>query len=728
MSSSGEKLVTGDGLPTTISNIEKVYRSTVNYSLPASGSIQRMSANEYTLTANFSTLDCDNHEYVKTSKNYILSTKSNRIDSVKGLPVFHSPSELGSAVSDNGRYIARFRSSQTSASSTDVKKSLEIWDRSRLLKTVEVKELVMNMTFGSFVWSKKGKQDKLLFLSQKKRPNPMPFFKDPPKDVSDETASAPRPSQYDITYNWGEGLTDIDHTIVCILDVSAEFKITYIDVPGYSLASARWFDNDTKIVTLAYEEETPRPGLSYCTNKPCEILVLDLSSDPPTIVSRVASSEECYSELRVNNAGDKYIFLASTIYGPHMNARKLYINGLNDSPRELINKETRRNEYFISQLPSNCFTSDDKKILLTTIDHVYTCLCLYDIQSGRLCKIKFPTTSVNIFDYRHDILLASGSDINATTTLFVAVLDGKNENDVVAWHQIEDLVYLSDLDYQVYKIPIKDSVNKDSFISSIFVSPNLKHLRDNEQTKGLISNTNKLPTIILIHGGPHSAFLVSYMNNLAFYARLGFNLLLVNYRGSLGVNKEYVEILEGNSGKLDVEDCLSAVRFAVDKGLIDRNKLFIMGGSHGGFLGTHLSCSHEFKFLGAVIRNPVIEMSTMCAITDIPEWCFTVGPGESGQRAKENFFLPTPEVHQKMYECSPLRKVAKMNVPTLMQLGSEDKRVPMSQGLRWVNILRQKGVDVTCKVYPDKHDLQKAEVFLDACISTAIWLLQRLNK
>lgn len=63
-------------------------------------------------------------------------------------------------------------------------------------------------------------------------------------------------------------------------------------------------------------------------------------------------------------------------------------------------------------------------------------------------------------------------------------------------------------------------------------------------------------------------------------------MLFINYRGSTGLGKEYVDSLIGNIGDVDVKDVYNAVQ---SNPLWSNRKLVLFGGSHGGFLVTHLS-------------------------------------------------------------------------------------------------------------------------------------------
>lgn len=75
---------------------------------------------------------------------------------------------------------------------------------------------------------------------------------------------------------------------------------------------------------------------------------------------------------------------------------------------------------------------------------------------------------------------------------------------------------------------------------------------------------------------------------------MGINLLIVNYRGSLSYGYKSMSELIGKAGIVDVEDCINLINKSFEKfpDVLDKEKLALMGGSHGGFLTGWLSC-HE---------------------------------------------------------------------------------------------------------------------------------------
>ena len=229
--------------------------------------------------------------------------------------------------------------------------------------------------------------------------------------------------------------------------------------------------------------------------------------------------------------------------------------------------------------------------------------------------------------------------------------------------------------------------------------------------------------IILIHGGPHSVIIDGFYSAVVMFAKLGFKSLIVNYRGSSGFDEDFLNALPGKVGDADVKDCIAAVDHHVAAGSMDKTRLVLYGGSHGGFLVTHLSAQYaDHNWLAVITRNPVIDISTLIEISDIPDWAAveSIGPDHVYD---ESHVVDAGLMLSK----SPYDVIDKVKAPTLVTLGSADKRVPMPQGLKWYRGLKARGVETKCLVYPDKHDLQKVDVHSDEFVNTMIWILSRLN-
>jgi len=155
------------------------------------------------------------------------------------------------------------------------------------------------------------------------------------------------------------------------------------------------------------------------------------------------------------------------------------------------------------------------------------------------------------------------------------------------------------------------------------------------------------PTAITPHGGPHTAYSAQFFMPLSFLVASGYNVVLINYRGSTGFGEACIQVssaqlrvckdtgsltaelrpraacvqsLPGSIGTQDVADCMAALVAAAGTGRVDLSRVAAVGGSHGGFLTAHLAGQHPGAFRAAVLRNPVCDLELMVHVTDIPDW------------------------------------------------------------------------------------------------------------
>lgn len=245
----------------------------------------------------------------------------------------------------------------------------------------------------------------------------------------------------------------------------------------------------------------------------------------------------------------------------------------------------------------------------------------------------------------------------------------------------------------------------------------------------------KPPLIILPHGGPHGACVAGWAGSVAFLASLGYVVAYVNYRGSTGYGEKSLQSLidtkGGGPGVRDVADCVAVAKRCVNDGLCDPEKICVVGGSHGGFLGGHLVGQINVENRGvdfkcAVLRNPVTDIASMVFATDIPDWCFveTVGIGEYTDD-------PQVETLRLMREKSPIahvKNVAATKKPVLMLIGAADLRVPPTNGLRYAAALKQHGGVCDVRVFPeDSHGLVKPRTEFESFVTIAKFLRNALE-
>ncbi|CAA6653678.1 unnamed protein product [Spirodela intermedia] len=276
--------------------------------------------------------------------------------------------------------------------------------------------------------------------------------------------------------------------------------------------------------------------------------------------------------------------------------------------------------------------------------------------------------------------------------------------------------------FSIMKIPIgnSDTLPKGAQLpmEAIFVSSSNSQSKEPFQVNQKSGSLN--PLIVVIHGGPHSVSLTSYSKSLAFLASLGFNLLIVNYRGSLGFGEEALQTLPGKIGSQDVGDVLKAIDHVIETKLADPSKIAVLGGSHGGFLTTHLIGQAPERFAVAAVRNPVCNLSLMVGTTDIPDWCYVETYGKDGK----DHFTEAPSVDQlgDMYSKSPISHISKVKTPILFLLGAQDLRVPVSNGLQYARALKERGAEVKVIVFPkDIHSIDRPQSDFESFVNIGVW-------
>ena len=232
------------------------------------------------------------------------------------------------------------------------------------------------------------------------------------------------------------------------------------------------------------------------------------------------------------------------------------------------------------------------------------------------------------------------------------------------------------------------------------------------------------PLIVLPHGGPHASCAAGYVATVAYLASLGYAVAYCNYRGSTGYGEKALQTLVGGAaGVADVADCAAIARRAIDDKVADPDRVCVVGGSHGGFLGAHLIGQHPEMFKCAVLRNPVTDVASMVHLTDIPDWCYVETVGKDAYAD-----LPSLETLAAMRAASPVAHVDAVRAPVLVLLGAVDLRVPPTNGLRYAAALRERGGDCRVRVFPeDAHGLVNPRTEFESFVTVAAFLREHMG-
>lgn len=221
-------------------------------------------------------------------------------------------------------------------------------------------------------------------------------------------------------------------------------------------------------------------------------------------------------------------------------------------------------------------------------------------------------------------------------------------------------------------------------------------------TKPVGVEHKNLPTVILVHGGPWARDSWGYSPLPQFLANRGYAVLQVNYRGSTGYGKAFVNA--GNrewAGKMH-QDLIDGVDWLVKQGVADPKRVAIAGGSYGGYATlVGLTFTPDVFACGVDIVGPSSIVTLLKTIP--PYWA----PLKSlwNKRVGD---LETEEEFLK--ERSPLHKVNYITKPLLIGQGANDPRVKLTESDQIVDAMRKNGKPVEYVVYPDEgHGFQRPE-------------------
>uniref|UniRef100_A0A8C7Z749 Acylamino-acid-releasing enzyme n=1 Tax=Oryzias sinensis TaxID=183150 RepID=A0A8C7Z749_9TELE len=573
--------------------------------------------------------------------------------------------------------------------------------------------------FGCLVWSHS--ETHLLYVAEKKRPKAESFFQMVPPELSssideEETTRLDRKEtgeQFAYHEDWGEALVNKSCPVLCVLDIEGDNVSVLEGVPDdISPGQAFWAPGDTGVVFVGWWHEPFRLGLKFCPNRRSSLFYVDLTGGKCEQLSS-GSSAVCSPRLSPDQC--RIIYLECSVYGPHMQCSKLCMYDWYTKKTSVVVDEVKRSKedgfagIYCSQLSPKCWSADSQRVLISCPQRSRKDLLTVDISTGSVTSLTSDIGSWCLLNIERDLMVVSCSSPNCPPYL---VLDSQEK---VVWVTLEGSQMLPDIGWQIMTF-----------------TPPPEH--DNSQYPGLdfeallikpkeVKAEGNLPLIVIPHGGPHSVIVAEWILSSSVLCSMGFAVLLVNYRGSLGFGQDNILSLLGNVGSQDVKDVQFAVESVLKNGDFDGQKVAVSGGSHGGFLACHLIGQHPGFYKACVARNPVTNLASMVGSTDIPDWCVV----EAGYDYSPDC-LPEPSVWEQMLNKSPIKHVTQVQTPVLLTLGEDDKRVPNKQGIEYYKALKARQIPVRLLWYPgNNHSLSKVDAESDGFMNIALWIIQHLS-
>ncbi len=217
----------------------------------------------------------------------------------------------------------------------------------------------------------------------------------------------------------------------------------------------------------------------------------------------------------------------------------------------------------------------------------------------------------------------------------------------------------------------------------------------------LATKDNKVPALVYVHGGPGGQSRLSYRALVQYLVNHGYALIAVNNRGSSGYGKEFNHLDDRNHGDKDLKDCVAAKDFLESTGLIDMEKVGIIGGSYGGYMVmAALAFDPEAFDVGVNIFGVTNWLRTLKSIP--PHW-------ESFKKSLyDELGDPFTEDSVRLYNISPLFHTKNVTKPLMVLQGANDVRVLQVESDEIVEAVRANGGPVEYIIFDDEgHGFRK---------------------
>ncbi len=211
------------------------------------------------------------------------------------------------------------------------------------------------------------------------------------------------------------------------------------------------------------------------------------------------------------------------------------------------------------------------------------------------------------------------------------------------------------------------------------------------------------PLIVMVHGGPEwhfeNGWLTHYIYPGQVAAARGFAVFYPNYRGSTGRGVDFTKKGQGDPAGKEFSDILDAVDHLVERGIADKARVGITGGSYGGYASAWAATAQSKRFAASVVFAGISNQTSKIGTTDIPNEMLEV------------HYIKAPWENWELFlKRSPIFHAGASVTPTLVVHGTRDTRVHPSQAHELYRHLKLRGkAPVRLIYYPgEPHGLRRA--------------------
>lgn len=360
------------------------------------------------------------------------------------------------------------------------------------------------------------------------------------------------------------------------------------------------------------------------------------------------------------------------------------------------------------------YAEDPKLYMIDLKEGKYTLACEESISFGRSLNSDSRFGSARVMQW-----------INDEELLFVAAVNGKQElmiythgrfyNFVGGERSIESfsyvdgkLVFIAQKMNRPGEIYIKTNrerriTNMNRYFEKLPKGESFSfESSDGEIVEGWIlipEGKGPYPAVLEIHGGPKTAYGHAFMFEFYYLLSQGFAVIFTNPRGSSGYGDDFALRIRGEFGKRDYEDLMEAIEYVKANYPVDPERLFVTGGSYGGFM-TNWIVGHTSIFRAAVTQRSISNQLSFWGTSDIGPW-FNSDYIGAGKDLWDGF--------EAYWEMSPLKYAKSIKTPLLIIHSLEDYRCPVSEAYQLFYALKMNDVPTKLVLFPgENHDLSRS--------------------
>ncbi len=322
---------------------------------------------------------------------------------------------------------------------------------------------------------------------------------------------------------------------------------------------------------------------------------------------------------------------------------------------------------------------DNKTLLYQSDEGVFPKLSLQSV------KKRTPSRQIALDSFATGVMVGMPSSHAGVKNMVLVGHNGTTPRELYLWQGKKDLKRLTHHNPELAEIDLGEQrVVKWA-------------ARDGLEIEGILMlpvgyKGGTFPLIVHVHGGPESNHTNGWLSRYSTPGQVqcgkGYGMLLPNYRGSTGRGLDFAMASYGDPGGKEFDDVVDGVDHLIAEGMVDADRVGVMGGSYGGYATNWLTTYYSERIAAGVAFVAVSDLVSKRFLTNIPYEDEYVHIG-----------VPVRESWDLMLERSPIKYAEKSKTPLLILHGNRDHRVHFSQSQEMFRAMKMAGHPAVRLIY-----------------------------